>query len=143
MGEQVSKTDAGILCSVNDAWLVELDRPGLNYWVKAKLLELYTPDRNPKAGRPWGNQFWIGAVTEDHHDPDHFNGNWRWPHANQSVVWFDWGDDQPNDLNTQFCMTYLEYRDGVFDEYRDYFWNDEDCFDDVAHYICIKDGAEL
>ena len=24
------------------------------------------------------------------------------------------------------------------DQYRDYFWNDSDCKNDVAHYICVK-----
>merc|ERR1712187_864424 len=42
----------------------------------------------------------------------------------------------------QNCMTYMEYRDVIFQNYRDYFWNDSDCKNDVAHYICVKDCAD-
>ena len=51
-------------------------------------------------------------------------------------------------------MTYMEYRNPIFQQvprkshishhfpppqYRDYFWNDSSCEDDVAHYICVKE----
>merc|ERR1712122_412072 len=88
--EQLSKENAGILCASHGGWIVEIPHPPVNYWIKAKLLDLYTPDKIEKAGVPWGNLFWMGAVTEDRHD-DHVNGNWWWPHANASVQWFDWG----------------------------------------------------
>merc|ERR1711953_1183631 len=133
--------NAGILCASHGGWIVEIPHPPVNYWIKAKLLDLYTPDKQEKAGVPWGNLFWMGAVTEDRHD-DHVNGNWWWPHANASVQWFDWGDNEPNDLHGQNCMTYMEYRDVIFQNYRDYFWNDSDCKNDVAHYICVKDCAD-
>merc|ERR1712179_33279 len=138
--EQVSKMNAAILCASHSGWLLELDHPRLNYWVKAKLLELYTPDK-AKSGVPWGNLFWMGGVTEEHHD-DHYNGNWLWPHANVSVEWFDWGEGEPNDYRTQNCLTYMEYRNPVFQQYRDYFWNDWDCDTDAAHYICVKECAD-
>merc|ERR1719427_468053 len=134
--EQVTKDDASILCGFHDGWIAEITHPGLNYWIKAMLLELYTP--NEKA--PLGNQFWLGAVTQDHHD-DHVNGNWIWPHVNQTVDWFDWGDGEPNDFYTQFCLTYMEYRNILFPMFRDYFWNDWDCTE-VAHYICVKECAD-
>merc|ERR1712033_39542 len=105
---------------------------------KSMLLELYTPDVDAKV--PWGNQFWMGAVTEDHHS-DHTNGNWRWPHFNTSVEWFDWGEGEPNDFHKQNCMTYMEYRDPFWPAARDYFWNDWGC-DEVAHYICAKECAD-
>jgi len=135
--EQVTKDDADILCSFhNGGYLVEIDRVVFNYWIKSMLLELYTPD----AKAPWGNQFWLGAVTEDHHS-DHVNGNWRWPHGNSSVEWFDWGDGEPNDYHTQFCMTYMEYRNPLWPSARDYYWNDWYC-NEVAHYICAQECAD-
>merc|ERR1712217_81757 len=139
--EQLSKENAGILCASHGGWIVEIPHPPVNYWIKAKLLDLYTPDKQEKAGVPWGNLFWMGAVTEDRHD-DHVNGNWWWPHANASVQWFDWGDNEPNDFHGQNCMTYMEYRNPIFQNYRDYFRNDSDCNSDVAHYICVKDCAD-
>merc|ERR1712203_166596 len=39
-------------------------------------------------------------------------------------------------------VTYMEYRNPIFQAYRDYFWNDSDCTNDVAHYICVKDCAD-
>merc|ERR1712192_317117 len=136
--EQLSKMNGEILCASHGGWIVEIPHPGVNYWIKAMLLDLYTPD---KAGVPWGNLFWMGAVTEDRHD-DHVNGNWWWPHANASVQWFDWGDNEPNDFHGQNCMTFMEYRNPIFQNYRDYFWNDSDCTNDVAHYICVMDCAD-
>merc|ERR1712012_1292941 len=79
--EQLSKENAGILCASHGGWIVEIPHPPVNYWIKAKLLDLYTPDKQEKARVPWGTLFWMGAVTEDRHD-DHVNGNWWWPHAN-------------------------------------------------------------
>merc|ERR1712092_28946 len=68
--EQLSKENAGILCASHGGWIVEIPHPPVNYWIKAKLLDLCTPDKQEKAGVPWGNLFWMGAVTEDRHD-DH------------------------------------------------------------------------
>merc|ERR1711892_916928 len=133
--EQVTKQDAEILCSFHEGWLLEIDRPALNYWIKAQLLEKYTEKADAKV--PWGNQFWMGAVTMDHHN-DHVNGNWMWPKQNVSVDWFDWGENEPNDYHTQFCMTYMEWR-GIWN--KDYFWNDYNC-DGVGHYICMKECAD-
>merc|ERR1712126_169416 len=106
--EQLSKENAGILCASHGGWIVEIPHPPVNYWIKAKLLDLYTPDKQENAGVPW----------------------------------FDWGDNEPNDFHGQNCMTYMEYRDVIFQNYRDYFWNDSDCKNDVAHYICVKDCAD-
>merc|ERR1719402_235105 len=98
--EQVTKDDASILCGFHDGWIAEITHPGLNYWIKAMLLELYTPG-----------------------------------------VKVPWGDGEPNDFYTQFCMTYMEYRNPLFPMFRDYFWNDWDC-NEVAHYICVKECAD-
>jgi len=138
--EQVSKQDGQILCASHAGWIVEIGRNvGLNYWIKSMLIDQYTPAKNPgKAGVPWGNLFWMGAVTEDYHS-DHVNGNWWNPHFNSSVEWFDWGEHEPNDFHRQNCMTYMEYRNPIFQQYRDYFWNDSSCDEDVAHYICVKE----
>merc|ERR1711934_100798 len=131
--DHVSKYDAEILCGAHGGWLLELDHPGLNYWIKSLLQNV---PYEPKAGVPWGNQFWIGGITEDHHS-DHVNGNWRWPHANKTVDWFDWGEGEPNDFHTQFCMSFMEFRNPLFPIYRDFFWNDWNC-DEVARFICQK-----
>ena len=143
--EQVTKSDADILCASHQGFIAEIDQVGLNYWLKSQLIEKYTPDRQPaslaKAGVPWGNLFWLGAVTQEHHD-DHVNGNWLWPHANVAVEWFDWGDNEPNDFHSQNCLTFMEYRNVIFQDFRDYFWNDSDCKEDVAHYICVKECAD-
>merc|ERR1712055_32837 len=135
--EQVSKTDAEILCASHGGWITEILYMGQNYWLKSMLIDKYTP--NEKA--PWGNQFWLGAVTKQHHD-DHQNGNWLWTHSNKSVEFFDWGENEPNDFHSQNCLTYMEYRNVLAPWSRDYFWNDWDCNDDTAHYICTKDCAD-
>merc|ERR1712172_256417 len=62
--EQLSKMNGEILWASHGGWIVEIPHPGVNYWIKAMLLDLYTPDKQEKAGVPWGNLFWMGAVTE-------------------------------------------------------------------------------
>ena len=42
---QVSKKDSEILCSSHSGWVAEVRGPGLNYWLKARLLDKYTPDK--------------------------------------------------------------------------------------------------
>merc|ERR1719282_891823 len=136
--EAVTKNDADILCAFHEGWLAEIDIPRTNYWVKAQLIAL-----QPGAGKahPGTHQYWIGAVTEDHHN-DHVNGNWRWQASNTTVTWFDWGQNEPNDYHTEFCMTYLEYRETLNPFYLDYFWNDYGC-DSLAHYICQKNPMKV
>merc|ERR1711982_260230 len=65
-GESVTRDDADILCQFHDAWVAELDHPGINYWLKAELLKMTEPGQ-------W-NQFWLGAKTTGRHDPDHKRG---------------------------------------------------------------------
>ena len=55
-GESVTRDDADILCSFHDAWVAELDHPGINYWLKAELLKITEVGER--------EQFWLGAKTE-------------------------------------------------------------------------------
>merc|ERR1712243_491074 len=64
-GEAVTRDDADILCQFHDAWVAELDHPGINYWLKSELLKMTEPGQ-------W-NQFWLGAKTTGRHDPNHDN----------------------------------------------------------------------
>ena len=62
-------------------------------------------------------------------------GLWTWNHSNKTVTWFDWGPEQPNNLNGQNCLAMLEYHNPLIPVWRDYFWNDVDCASS-AHYMC-------
>ena len=109
------------------------------------------------------------------HFPKHFQP------AKLDKFW--WENSISSLFSGQNCMTYMEYRDVIFQnvraphfqlllprsqhfealpsqpfstsfhfpnfsgvhhfltiivQYRDYFWNDSDCKNDVAHYICVK-----
>merc|ERR1712121_237674 len=131
-GESVTRDDADILCQFHDAWVAELDHPGINYWLKAELLKMTEPGQ-------W-NQFWLGAKTTGRHDPDHNQGEWNWPHMNKTVEWFDWADDQPNDWHNENCLVLREYHRPLFPQARDYLWNDWFCDEATAHLICEKKG---
>ena len=37
--ERVSRDNADLLCQSHDAWVAELDHPGINYWLKSQLLK--------------------------------------------------------------------------------------------------------
>merc|ERR550519_1414220 len=39
-GEAVMKDTADLLCKAHEGWVAELDHPGINYWLKSKLLEI-------------------------------------------------------------------------------------------------------
>merc|ERR1712083_747866 len=54
-GEAVTRDNADILCSFHDAWVAELDHPGINYWLKAELLKITEVGER--------EQFWLGAKT--------------------------------------------------------------------------------
>ena len=125
--ERVTRDDASILCSAHDSWVAELDHPGINYWLKSQLLNMF------EAGDRV--QFWMGAFTGERHSENQ-PGEWIWPHKNETVQWFDWADGQPNNQYGQYCMGMMEVHDPWY-FYRDYFWNDLDC-DGNHHYICEK-----
>merc|ERR1711879_660062 len=58
--ERVTREDADILCQFHDgAWVAEPSRPGLSYWLKARLLE--TTDIGEYA------MFWLGAHATGKH----------------------------------------------------------------------------
>merc|ERR1712024_372666 len=38
--ESVTRDDADILCAYREAWVAELDHPGINYWLKSQLLNI-------------------------------------------------------------------------------------------------------
>merc|ERR1711913_122876 len=96
-GEAVTKDDANILCAFHQGWVAELDHPGIEYWLKSVLLD--TTEVGEYAA------FWLGATTTGRHDPDHNQGEWWWPHKNQSVSWFDWADGEPNDYHNEDCLS--------------------------------------
>merc|ERR1711892_794541 len=129
-GESVTRDDADILCAFHEAWVAELDHPGINYWLKSQLLAITEPG-------DW-NQFWLGAKTTGRHDANHNNGEWLWQHRNVTVDWFDWGNGQPNDWHNENCLVLREYHNPIFPNRRDYYWNDYFCDDASAHYICEK-----
>ena len=58
-----------------------------------------------------------------------------WPHKNETVQWFDWGEGEPNNLGVEGCLAMMEYHEILNPLTRDYFWNDFVC-DETAHYIC-------
>merc|ERR1712071_570180 len=64
-GESVTRDDADILCAFHEAWVAELDHPGINYWLKSQLLAITEPG-------DW-NQFWL---SQDH-----------WPSRRQPQQW--------------------------------------------------------
>merc|ERR1712071_63249 len=129
--EQVTKSTANLVCAGHEGWVAELDHPGINYWLKAQLLEAI----------PVGEYaaFWLGGTTQGHHS-DHYYGEWLWRHRNATIEWFDWADNQPDDDHQENCLTLWEQHDPFFPVFRDYFWNDYGC-DEVAHYICEKTCA--
>merc|ERR1719412_2314192 len=125
--DAVTKADATILCNAHaGAWVAEIDRPGINYWLKDKLLT--TTEVGEYA------QFWLGGHTEERHS-EGSPGNWMWEHMNTTIDWFDWADGQPNNYHGQNCLVMREYHDPFFPWARDYFWNDYDC-GYTAHYLC-------
>merc|ERR1711874_190141 len=82
--ESVTRDDADILCAYREAWVAELDHPGINYWLKSQLLNMFLPgDRT---------NFWMGAFTGEPnnyygeycmgmmevHDPFYFYRDYYW-----------------------------------------------------------------
>merc|ERR1711894_196308 len=67
--EAVTKDDADILCGAHDAWVAELDHPGINYWLKSQLLNMFEAgDRS---------EFWMGAYTGERHSLESGSGPTR------------------------------------------------------------------
>ena len=74
--------------------------------------------------------------TQESHS-ENSPGEWRWPHRNESVGWFDWAQGQPDNFRGEDCVVMREYHNPVLPMLRDYFWNDYSCRGS-AHYICEK-----
>ena len=110
--ERVTKDDADILCGAHEAWVAELDHPGINYWLKSQMLNRFEAgDRT---------NFWMGAFTERRHDAE-FPGDWYWNHSREEVTWFDWAEGEPNNqYYGDYCMGFMEVHDPLY-FYSDYF----------------------
>ena len=90
-------------------------------------------------------QFWLGAETKVSMSEMQFKdnpylhiqgqGEWWWPHKNESVGWFDWAQGQPDNFHGEDCVVMREYHNPLLPILRDYFWNDYGCRGS-AHYIC-------
>ena len=92
--------------------MAEIDRPGVNYWLKSELL---------KITELWDSaNFWLGGKSQSRHS-EHSPGEWIWPHANQSVQWFDWAEGEPNSYGPggEYCMTMEELHDPFWPTARD------------------------
>merc|ERR1712107_305257 len=101
--EAVTRSTADLICAGHSgSWVAELDHPGINYWLKSRLLEAI-----PVGERA---EFWLGGRAEGRHS-EHQPGTWTWDHMNETIEWFDWGDGQPNNYDhQQMCLTLREYR---------------------------------
>jgi len=133
--EAVTRSTADLVCAGHSgSWVAELDHPGINYWLKSRLLEAIPPGERA--------EFWLGGRAEGRHS-EHQPGTWTWDNMNETISWFDWADGQPNNYDhQQMCLTLREYHDPFFPIARDYFWNDETC-DRPAHFICENRCAEF
>merc|ERR1711992_80182 len=100
--EAVTRDDADVLCAAHGSWVAELDHPGINYWLKSKLLDVTEPGRT--------EQFWLGAESGERHS-ENAPGEWTWPHKNETVSWFDWADGEPNNQQGEYCLVMREYHD--------------------------------
>merc|ERR1712038_246336 len=65
--EAVIRDDADVLCAAHGSWVAELDHPGINYWLKSKLLDKTQPGVT--------EQFWLGAVSGERHS-ENAPGEW-------------------------------------------------------------------
>jgi len=138
--EQVSHDNAKLLCEARGGFLAEVNYgPVINDWITDKLREKtgldVAEDGDQEVRRPdFGTQYWLGARDFGYHS-EHVPGTWIWETRNETVTWFDWGEDEPNNFNGQNCLTYLLYTD-IFGNSR-FHWNDWDC-DEPADFICEK-----
>ena len=137
--EQVTKTDASVLCAARGGWLVDMDEgrgPAKNNFLKSLLSE-HAGNQAGRPGMQWDHQWWIGAECNGAHS-EHNWGNWTWDHTANEIEWYDWMRDEPNDFRSQDCLTFLKDQD-IFG-FGVWHWNDWSC-DRTAGYICEKDGA--
>jgi hypothetical protein len=131
--EYVTHETAGMICKMEfkgyKGWVAEVLNPEVNNFLKNVL---YEDEIDPNQG----NQWWLGAYTKEKDHDDHHPGMWKWPHYNVTASWFDWADGEPNNMhNDENCLTFYEYRNPDKPQYRDFLWNDNECFG-LARTIC-------
>merc|ERR1712203_1050953 len=81
--EAVMRSTADLICAGHSgSWVAELDHPGINYWLKARLLEAIPPGQYAA--------FWLGGRATGRHS-EHQPGEWRWDHMNTTIEWFEVG----------------------------------------------------
>merc|ERR1711970_307440 len=92
-GESVTRDDADILCQFHEAWVAELDHPGINYWLKSELLKMTEPHMNKTVEwfdwaddqpNDWHNENCL--VLREYHRP-------LFPQA-RDYYWNDWFCDE-------------------------------------------------
>merc|ERR1711971_1033113 len=94
------------------SWVAELDHPGINYWLKARLLAAIPPGEYAA--------FWLGGRATGRHS-EHQPGEWKWDHMNTTIEWFDWWDGQPDNYeHHEMCLTLWEQHDPFFPIARNY-----------------------
>ena len=64
-------------------------------------------------------------IFQTGHSEEH-PGEWIWEHTNNTVQWFDWAPNEPNDYHRQQCMAYVRYTSLG-----------------VSCYACIKPNSSL
>merc|ERR1719510_1925540 len=73
--EALTRSTADLVCAGHSgAWVAELDHPGINYWLKSRLLEAIPPGQYAA--------FWLGGRATGRHS-EHQPGTWTWDHMNQ------------------------------------------------------------
>merc|ERR1712110_958526 len=70
--KEEDRSGANFVCAGHSgSWVAELDHPGINYWLKARLLEAIPPGEYAA--------FWLGGRATGRHS-EHQPGEWRWDH---------------------------------------------------------------
>merc|ERR1712002_1270089 len=134
--ERVTKDDARVICSSHEGWLVDMDegQGGEKNSMLKQLISQADGHRPDWPGPQFDDQWWIGATCYGPHG-SHNWGEWKWDHTGTDIDWYDWTRGEPNDWQTQNCLTFLKLAD-VFG-FGSYHWNDWDC-DATARYICER-----
>merc|ERR1719216_412647 len=78
--EALTRSTADLVCAGHSgACVAELDHPGINYWLKSRLLEAIPPGQYAA--------FWLGGRATGRHS-EHQPGTWTWDHMNTTIEWF-------------------------------------------------------
>jgi len=153
---RVNHRDAQAICKGKGGFLAEVDDTDWHHvdngWIVDTLLDIYYSDSNTPqrpliensekdlGGPHYEDQWWIGARSYTGHSEEH-PGEWIWEHTNNTVQWFDWAPNEPNDYHRQQCMAYVRYTSlGMTYTYH---WNDWDCDSELADYICEAPCLEV